>query len=226
MTLIIAGKRENFAVLASDGLWSDDPNDEAKIVCHPSPSIPIACTFSGLAALPVDDAFKRKHSIPADKSARTTTFIRDVLEDITSIDDLTTENIGELLAGRLVPFVNENLYIACHVAMVKNEKSDVGFMMVGMRAQWPPNPVDHGAWGWWPNGVEQGCVPCVVADLVRDRLAHADTSPARTLDEVAAIMRKTVSEAIAEEAKHTTGNRSIGGTAHVAKVTRDGAFII
>jgi hypothetical protein len=222
MTLIIASKRETFAVLASDGLWSDDPNDVAKIVCHPSKSIPIACTFSGLAALPVDNAFRRKHCIPGDKSARTTTFIRDVLEGITNIDDLTTEKIGALLAVGLVPFVNEQLHIACHVAMVKDDKADVGFMLVGAQAK--DAPVNHGTWGWWPNGIEL-YTPGSLRDLLEEQLALAATASVNTVDDLVVITRKIVNEALAEESKRTTA-KSIGGTAHVAKVTRDGAFLV
>jgi hypothetical protein len=224
MTLTIARKREEFAVLASDGLLSNDPRDFAKIACHQS--LPIACTVSGLLALPLPthDPFREKYSIPADRSAPATTYIHEVLEDITRTADLTTEKIGEQLARKLVPFVNDQLYIACHVALVRNGKSDVGFMMVGMKAKWPPSPVDHGAWGWWPDGVRQWCGPRVVADLCDENLAQADTSPPQSPDELAAIMRTMVSKAITEEPKRTGGTRTIGGTAHLAKVTRDGAF--
>src|SRR5438552_3463689 len=98
MTLIIARKRENFAVLASDGLLSNDRRDVAKIACHSS--MAIACTVSGLFALPLaaDDPFRKKYSIPADQSAIATAYIRDVLEGITGIGDLTTEVIGGRLA--------------------------------------------------------------------------------------------------------------------------------
>jgi hypothetical protein len=72
---------------------------------------------------------------------RATTYITAALDEIASLADLTTEGIGARLVAKLVPFVNEANYIACHVAMVRNEKAEVGFMMVGMRAQWPPNLV-------------------------------------------------------------------------------------
>lgn len=174
--------------------------------------------------LPAADPFRKKNPISGD-IAPTTAYIRDALESITSIDHLTTETIGELLAGKLAPFVNEAYGIACHVAMVKNEKSDVGFMVIGMKSQWPPNPVDHGAWGWWADGVRQGCGLNLLSGLFDGEIAQADTSPPQTPDELAAIMTTIVNEAIAQDAKRPTG-RSIGGTAHVAKVTRHSAFLI
>jgi hypothetical protein len=224
-TLIIARKRENFAILASDGLLSSDPRDIAKIACHPS--LPIACTVSGLFALPLpaDHPFRKKHSIPPNLSACTTTFISDVLNEITSIDELTTEDIGTRLATRLLPFVNKDIYIACHVAIVKNEKADLGFMVAGMKATWPSNAVDHGEWGWCPDGVRQWCDPPEVADLFDGGHGQVDTSPPQTPDELVAILRTMVNEAIAEELKRTGRKGSIGGTAHLAKVTRDGAFL-
>jgi hypothetical protein len=229
MTLIIARKREKFAILASDGLWSNDPDDVGKIALHSS--LPIACTVSGLLALPLptDEPFRKKYSIPPDLSARVTTYISEVLGEITNLDNLTTEDLGEGLAKRFLPFVNQDNYIACHVALVRNEEADVGFMVAGMKASWPPNPVDHGEWGWWPDGVVQRVTPDVVADLVERGLTQADTSPANTPDELAAILRKIVGDAIAkeaEEAKSSGRKENIGGTAHLAKVTREGAFLV
>jgi hypothetical protein len=224
MTLIIASKRESFAVLASDGLWMPSGEDAPKIVCH-SPPLAIACTVSGLVALPLPahDPFRTKHSIPPDCSARATTYIGEVLDEITSIDDLTTEDIGQRLTVRLAAFVNGDDYLACHVAMVKDDKADVGFMLIGTGAM--DAPVNHGAWGWWPNGIEL-YTPESLRDLLETRLTLAATAPVNTVDDLVAIMRTIVNEAIAEDRKRTGGNGSIGGTAHVAKVTRDGAFLI
>ena len=174
--------------------------------------------------LPAHDPFRKKYSIPADQSASATTYLNDVLAGITSINDLTTEKIGELLAVKLVPFVNEGDYIACHVAIVKDDKADVGFMLIGAKAK--EAPLNHGAWGWWPDGVRQWCGPAVVADLFDEELAQADTTPPQSPDELVAIMRTMVTDSIAEEPKRTGGNRSIGGTAHVAKITRDGACFL
>jgi hypothetical protein len=65
----------------------------------------------------------------------------------------------------------------------------------------------------------------LMADLFDGEFEQAGTSPPQTPDDLAAIMRTMVSEAIAKEAKTSTA-KSIGGTAHVAKVTRDGAFSV
>jgi hypothetical protein len=225
MTLTIARKREKFAVLASDGRWSNGPNDASKIACHPS--LPKACTASGLLALPLaaSDQFRKKYSFPDAMPVPVTMYIRDVLEGITSFGDMTTEKIAELCAGKLAPFVDDMHFVACHVAIVKNEKANVGFMVVGLRSAWPPNPVDHGTWGWWPDGVRQGCGLNLMTELFDAEFAQADTSPPQNPDELAAIMRTMVSEAIARDANRSAVP-NIGGTAHLAKVTRDGAFYV
>jgi hypothetical protein len=105
--------------------------------------------------------------------------------------------------------------------MVKDDQADVGFMLIGTQAK--DAPANHGAWGWWPNGIEL-YTPESLHELLEEQLKLAVSAPINTVDELAAIMRKIVSGAIVEEEKLSGGNRSVGGTPHVAKVTRIGAF--
>src|SRR5260370_15948369 len=88
MTLIVATKRENFAVLAADRLHGGVSLQCApKVVCHPDTAIPIAFAIAGCSSLCLKG-----------KPAPSTEHVLDFAKEVVSANDLELELIAARLA--------------------------------------------------------------------------------------------------------------------------------
>jgi hypothetical protein len=189
MTLTIACVRETFAVLAADGLWKPTGKDFRKTLW--CPNCPLACTASG---------------------SGTIAEIQGVLNSIHAIDDGTFNQFADQLTQTLQPNLPKGMHVACHVALVRNERAEIGWVRVGNGAERIPPP----------NGWQQRVIPDELRNVVDDLLSQTHGADVQSPDQLADLMLDIVKKAIAED-KAKYGGAHISGTANAVICMKDGA---
>jgi len=191
MTLTIASIRDSFVVLAGDGLWTPSGDDERKTLwCS---SCPLACTVSGCRVIPQ---------------------IKGILDTIITINEGTFNHIADQLSATLEPILKSmpGTHVGCHVALVSNDKAELGWVRVGHgRERIPP-----------PDGWLRQVVPDEVNNVVEPLLGAVHSAHVNHAEHLADLMLCVVNGAIAQDRRQHQGAH-IGGTANAVIVTKGSA---
>jgi len=111
MTMLLVAKRKSFAVIAADLLARSESPDlpdqqVQKVVCHAS--LPIACGYSGVGILPVDDKLRRStfgQQHATGTHAWVSVIILDEILKLTKVIHLDTKRISDRITQRLRPLL-------------------------------------------------------------------------------------------------------------------------
>jgi hypothetical protein len=216
MTIVLATKRADFAVVAADrqlGRGTAAPTFEPKVYLHPS--LPLAFAAAGLMV------FTR------DLTGRTdyvTAHLEEIARGITSAEDLIAEAIAERVREQFQPAMDlARDKVQVFIALVKDGKADVGVQRVN----------DHRSTDD-PTRFIPGCrhyiMPCELWDFYGrgDRLEALHEAPVTDPEQVARLTRGFVQEGIDQEcALNADGkNKAIGGDIDVVLVTTAGARLL
>jgi hypothetical protein len=132
MTILLATKRDSFAILASERLESG-PNKpsqglDSKLVCHPT--LPLAFGVGVMKGnlwwVPA----------PARRGRPITAFLEEVADEIASPDGLVFSAIANRVKAKLQPGYDEmQRDVVIAIALFRDGKAEVGFQQVGSRAR-------------------------------------------------------------------------------------------
>jgi hypothetical protein len=132
MTILLATKRDSFAILASERLesWPDKPSRgcDSKLVRHTNPNIPLAFGVTTGNSEWVRAAWQKSLSI------RITAFLQEVADEVNSLNSLVLSDIADRVKAKLQPGYEEMQREAVvAIALFRDGRADIGFQYIGSR---------------------------------------------------------------------------------------------